>query len=120
MRFLSNPAIIKKVSDGVISGDMTVSLESNVFDIRTIIGYSMQAEYSGSPNGTLKLQASNDDPDVPEAQTWIDVTSSSAAISASGSRLWNQPTEFYGWLKLVYTASSGSGTLTAKIVTKGF
>lgn len=118
MRFLSTPAIIQKLSDGTVTGDMTFNLVSNAFDIRTVVGFSVQAEYSGSPNGTLKLQASNDAPGS-VAQDWVDISGSSVAVSSSGVYLYNVAEAFYGWVRLAWVFSSGSGTLTAKIVTKG-
>lgn len=120
MRFLSNPAIIKKLSDGTVTGDMTFNLVSNVFDIRTIVGFSIQAKYTGAPVGTLSLQATNDAPNSPlGAQEWVEIAGSSVAVSASGTYLYNLDLAFFGWIRLAWVFTSGTGTLTAKIVTKG-
>lgn len=119
MRFLSDDMTILSASTGAESTDMSVDLVSQVYDIRSIFGYSVQAEYSGTPNGTLKLQVSNDDPKDVEAQDWTDLTDSDIAISSPGIYVYNVQAAFYGWLRLAWDVTSGTGTLSAKIVTKG-
>ena len=119
MEFFNNAMQIVVDSDDSVSGDMTVDLRSNVYDIRTYQGYSIQAEYSGSPVGALKIQVSNDDPLDSPTQDWVDLADSEIAISSAGTYVFNVEIAYYGWIRLVWTATSGSGTLTAKIVMKG-
>lgn len=102
----------------VSSGDMSASINSNGMDLQELDKYSIQAVYSGSPNGTLKLQISNDlvsrGPDSNPAANvvnWSDYTYSSLNISAAGSFIWKLPRKGEKWVRLVYTRSSGSGTL---------
>jgi hypothetical protein len=81
-------------------------------------GITIQAVFAGSsPNGTFKLQISNDlANNVADVTNWIDLADSSYAITADGSYAW-----FISgiikvkFVRLVYTRTSGSGTLNATI-----
>lgn len=108
---------------------MTGTVTSDGINLISIYAYSIQAYWSGGSGltaGTFKLQASNDPGDngsgqgVSQPTHWTDVASSSQAISgASGSILYDVTECGYRWVRLVYTPSGGSGTLTANINTKG-
>lgn len=86
-----------------------------------ICNYSLQLVFTGSPVGTFKLQASNDHgmPDggqTPQAlnvSNWTDVTGSSQAVSAAGNIMWNVENAGYTFVRVVYTVTSGTGTLTS-------
>jgi len=119
MSYFNNDMQILKTSDLTVSGDMTLDLQSNVYDVRVYDGFSIKAKYTGSPTGTLKLQVSNDDPVNGGTQEWNDLADSSISVSAAGIYIFNVSVVFFGWVRLVWTVSSGSGTLTAKIVIKG-
>jgi len=98
----------------VDAGSMAGNITSSSQQLTNIFGYSVQAVYTGSPVGTIKLQASLD------RTTWNDVSNSSTAISAAGSTLWNISDVQYPYLRVVYTRDSGSGVLTVKFFGKGF
>lgn len=97
--------------------DMSGSFNSPAVDIANLIGYSLQAVFTGTPNGTFKLQASCDDLEAPV--NWTDVGSSSVAITAAGSAIWNNDGAHYRWVRLVYTRSSGSGSCDVTVAAKG-
>lgn len=105
-------------------GNMASSLSSIGIDLNQTVMYSIQAVFSGSPVGTLKLQISNDIVPVapvagnpvgsnPAANVvnWTDYTGSSTAVSAAGNFVWNVFDVGYRWVRVVYTRSSGTGTL---------
>lgn len=111
---------------GVMTG--TTVITSNPVRLDQIYGYAIQAVYTGSPVGTLKLQASSDSParqtqvsnGGPDVVTnWTDITDSSEAVSGAGSFMWNVTGCFYNYVRLVYTNASGTGVLTAKLSEKG-
>lgn len=76
-------------------------------------GYSIQATWTGTPNGTFKLQASNDN------VNWSDLPNTVAAGGAAGSTIWNVTDVFYQYVRLFYTHSTQAGTLNANFVSKG-
>ena len=84
---------------------------------------------TGTPVGTFKIQASCDVGNV-NAQSlvnqsatvtnWVDV-GTSVAVSSAGSYFINVVDPGYHWLRVVYTATSSTGSLTvARCNTKGF
>lgn len=101
------------------AGDMSGSISSNPFRVENMDLAALQAVWTGAaPTGTFKLQASCDA--GTDAQTgpsgfgvtnWTDVASSSNAITASGDFMWNLTDMGYRWVRVVYTRTSGTGTL---------
>lgn len=99
---------------------MTLSFQSIPVQLDQIYGFNLHAIFTGSPIGTFKLQASNDDvPLASQISNWIDISGSSQAIIASGSVMWNYNGAFYRWVKVVYTAAGGSGSCDINLMSKG-
>ena len=108
----------------VTDGNMGGSITSSPQQLTEMAMACIQAVFTGSPVGTFKLQISaNYQEDsmgnVLNAGTWTDYTGSSQGISAAGDFAWNLSTTPYPWIRLVYTRTSGSGTLNATINGKG-
>lgn len=97
----------------VTNGSMSSNVTSPVIDLSKTDGYSVSATWTGSPVGTIKLQVSRDN------VTFFDYPSSATAVSGPGNAMWEITTAFYGYVKLAYVFSSGSGTLNAGILGKG-
>src|SRR5271165_6644265 len=101
----------------VTNAVMNTNIASAGIPLLEIIGYAIQAEFTGTPTGTFKLQASNDNcpkgPQPPVQPTnWTDIANSPYTVSASGDYMWNVSWTQYNWVRLVYTDTSG-GTSTA-------
>ena len=92
---------------------MGADFESGPINVAAYIGMSIQAIYTGSPVGSLVIQASgavtNRAADI-DASSWIDIGND--AVSAAGTSLFNIRTPFYKWLRVVYRRTSGTGTVT--------
>ena len=110
---------------------MNTGIMSQAIELSRIYGYSIQAVYTGTPTGTLKLQGSSDpsgDVASPPNATnipvnWSDILNSSQAVSAAGNFMWNVSDVQYNWVRLVYTDGSGGSStaiLNARINAKGF
>lgn len=94
--------------------DMSLSSISTIVNIDEAIGYCIQAIYTGAPVGTLQIKGSNDGvnfTNVPGSQFTV-------AVSAAGSSLISDPSPFYSYVQLIYTFTSGTGTLNANINAK--
>lgn len=112
---------------GAMTGTNTIT--SDPIPVEQLWAYAIQAVWTGTPNGTLKLQASCDAPDKavqasnggPYTVTnWTDISGSSNSVTGSaGSFMWNVSDVGYRFVRLSYTNSSSSGTLTAKASLKG-
>lgn len=118
MRFLSVDLTFTNGA-GSTSSSMTETLISNAIDVRTVYGFSIQFKYTGSPVGTMTIEATDDEIVPAVSQNWVTVAGSSVAVSGSGDWIYNVADSNLGSVRLKYTFSSGTGTLTAKIVTKG-
>lgn len=97
----------------VTNGDMSSTITSSVTDLSKTDGYGIEANWTGSPVGTLKLQVSINN--LP----FVDYPSSATAVNGPGTAIWEVTTAFYSSIQLVYIPSSGSGTLNAQILGKG-
>ena len=98
----------------VTSGDMSSNIASSVVDLSITNGYAIQAIWTGSPEGNLKLQISNDE------INWTDIGESVVATGGTaGSTMWLEPSAMYDKVRVVYEATSGSGTLNVQINGKG-
>ena len=115
--------------DLTLSGtDMTSNITSDPIWLGHIAHFSIQVVFTGStPNGTFKLQASNDkganDYRIASASVtnWTDISGSSQGITAAGDHMWNVQNCGYRWVRVVWTdSSSTAGTITvARFNVKG-
>lgn len=111
----------------VENGDMSGSINSNPFRLEHLNTVAIQAVFTGSsPTGTFKVQVSNDTQLITESgdigatvNNWSDVSGSSVSVTASGDVAWNLPNTGFRWVRVVYTRSSGSGTLNVRAQGKG-
>ncbi len=91
-------------------------------------GIAIQAVFTGAPVGTASLQGScdygNRNPIEPagssEVVNWTDIADSSSPVTGAGTASWNYQGSFYKWIRLVYTSSSGTGTISVRANSKGF
>lgn len=107
---------MRYVADKIIAaGDLSGNLTSDVIDVRLQYGFSVFAAWTGTPTGTLKLQASPDG-----VNQWADVPSVSVA-PAGGSSSWftNQQWQFYPYIRFVYLRTAGTGSLDLWFTGKG-
>lgn len=101
------------------STSMNSSFESSQMSVLNFIGYALQLTSTGSPVGTVKIQISCDEMGLIESSSsWNDLDDSSVAISASGVITYDVADAFYTKIRVVYTRTSGTGTMTAKITRK--
>jgi hypothetical protein len=105
---------------------MTANINSQPILLANYQGASLQAVWTGTPTGTLKLQCCNDIPAVtdttdPSTWNWTDVANSSQSLTGSaGNFVWNVFDVYYRWLRVAYVFSSGTGTLQVAVCAKEF
>ena len=112
---------------GVETADLgAASFNTGPYRLENFSWFSITGTVSGASalNGTLKLQASNDlgfdnGATITGVTNWVDLASSSQAITANGSVQWNYNGAGFRWLRVVYTRTAGSGTLLLRINAKG-
>lgn len=104
---------------------MGTSFKSTGIDLNQTVLYSIEAVWTGSPVGSFNLEVSNDIVPVNPSATnpvgadpaglvvnWVTYTGSSTAVSGAGNFLWNCLDAGYRWVRVSYTAASGSGSCT--------
>lgn len=104
------------------NANITTGYTSSAVPLKSIYMYCMAAIISGSPTGTIKLQASND-PETndtmplgvpqPVPTNWVDIANSTFTITTSGESMWNVRDPAYNYVRVVYT---GSGAATVNII----
>jgi hypothetical protein len=111
---------------------MNISFFSQPIQLNQVLGFSIQAQITGTPTGTIFLQASTDSntplatlaPDSPTLPTnWDTVVDSPFSVTEAGTCTWNHQQTMFNWVRIGYTdLSSGASTATvsARINTKGF
>ena len=120
-----------QLDGAVVSGDLSTSRQFKPVYLGHIFSFSVQCVVTGTPNGTFKLQASNDPVNAlqsTEAQqasqvvNWTDIQGSEAQVTEAGNVLWDAQNSAYEWVRLVWVADSAgtSPVLTsARIKVKG-
>lgn len=100
----------------ISAGNMAGDLVSSVLPLQFEDNIALQLVWTGTPTGTLEVQASMDQ------VTWTAIPFDPAIIQPAGSASacfidMNQVATPF--LRVTYTAGSGSGTLTVKACGKG-
>lgn len=111
----------------ILNASMVAEVDSKPQDLNQVPLYSIQAVWTGSPVGSLKLQLSNDiiNSNPPQAYNpiqivnWTDYSGSLTVVNGAGNFVWNCLDVGYRWVRLVYVFSSGTGTLNATFCGKG-
>jgi len=112
----------------VVAGDMSGNITSPVTNIQFLDNVGIQFNFSGSPVGYFQVQVSIDYAqdmlgNITNAGNWTPLfftqLSSSNIPTSSGSPIYLDLSELSApWIRSVYTATSGSGTLNSFITAK--
>lgn len=104
---------VEKIKTLVSAVDASNDIVSGVLDIGEQRSYAIQALFSGSNvAGTIKLEVSVD------GTNFVDLASSSQSISSSADFMWNVNEASYRYVRVDWTATSGTGNLTVKAIIK--
>lgn len=118
---------VNVITAGSMTGTATITSASIPID--QLIGIALQAVWTGTPNGTIKLQGSVDGP-TGQTQVsnggpdtianWTDISDSSYSITGvAGNFLWDFDQPNFRNIRVVYTNTSSTGTLNVKACLKG-
>lgn len=106
----------------------TTEVDSAAIPVDQLWGFAIQAVWTGTPTGNLKLQASCDAPllttqtsnGTSSVTNWTDVADTTVAVAgAAGNYMWNVTSAAYRFVRLVYINASGTGVLSATMSAKG-
>lgn len=119
MRTLNEPLLT--------NGDASGNLTSQPLSLEQAIGYCITATIAGTAAGTLSLQGSTDTGTVGYMNpalgvgisNWTTISQSQASVTGTGEVTWNAQSTFYRWVRVIYSAVSGTGSMTIVANTKG-
>jgi hypothetical protein len=109
---------------------LNTTFNSTYVPLKSIYTYSVAINITGTPTGTITLQASND-PETNDTQTnssqhlpgavpptnWATIANTSQSVTTSGTTLYNVADIGYNFVRVTYTdGSSGASTAVADIV----
>jgi hypothetical protein len=101
---------------------MGASFNLDAVYLAHIVNFAIQLVFTGTPDGTLTLQASNDKglEDKPQGgwdargvTHWTTILGSDQAIAAAGNHMWDVQNCGYRWVRVVYTRNASTGSLTS-------
>lgn len=114
-----------RVSTKAATLDLGATGASSALDICYLNGYAIVVSWpaTGTPVGTLTLEGTNDAWDEEKkisgvdteysGATWVTISGSSTSVSGSaGSYAWNAADQNFQAVRIKYTRTSGTGTLT--------
>lgn len=106
--------------DSGVSGAMTANITSLYQNLDEGVSFSVQVSYTGSPVGTIQLQASNDvlTSSADSPTNWTPIPQSIATVNGAGNYMLNYDLPAFTWIQLVYTFTSGDGEMYANLNTK--
>ncbi len=112
----------KQIATNVV---LNTNVNSDFVPLKNIYMYSIMAIVTGTPTGTIKLQASSD-PETNDTQpnmealkpvNWADIVDSSFTLTTAGNTMWNVRETGYNYVRVVYVdASGGTSTATMSII----
>lgn len=103
------------------AADASVNQTSQIVDARNLHLASLHVSMTGTAAGTVKFQASNDEPlSATAPSNWVDISGATVSVSSGGEFLIPKLDVCYNYMRAVYTFTSGTGTVTAKIHMIGY
>lgn len=97
----------------ISAADASVTVTSVPFFLGDLINYSLQNTFSsGTLNGTLLLQGSLDN------VTYGDIDNTTKTVTSGGAVIYSVEGAGYAWVRIKWTNTSGTGTITSKIYVK--
>lgn len=100
------------------AADASSSKTSAPFQKGDLTTFSVQFVFSSATlNGTVSLDCSNDSVSSPDLVTnWIQISASPISVVSGEPAMINVTNGGYRWVRAVWTASTGTGTVTSQLV----
>lgn len=97
-----------------ITTSLGASFNGNALRVLDHTGFSIWLKWTGaSAAGTFKLQAgvANGTP-----SSWEDISGASVVAAGAGQALFNISNAYYSHVRIVFTRTSGTGTITEAVI----
>jgi hypothetical protein len=102
----------------LLNGSLGASIKTDPYQTSLIKRYSIQATLSGTPVGNIKLQVS--DVGGTNDADWADYPSSQVNLTGTANTplIWDIRDTATDFVRVVYTRTSGTGTITIRLSRK--
>lgn len=97
----------------IVNNPMTSTVVSQLIDLSNVLGWAVDAEWTGAPVGNIVILGGNNPLNLKQI-------SSTAVAGAPGSLLSNNDGIHYAFLQVEYTYTSGSGNLNVWVSGKNY
>lgn len=105
---------------------LNTDVTTDFVPLRNIILYTISANVTGTPSGSIYLEASADpetndtQPSTNQPTNWAVITDSAFTLSAAGVTMWNVRDIGYNYVRVVFVdGSGGTSTATMNVVFNG-
>ena len=112
MAFTPTHGVTDMKFSGATSISMASSFTSDVYPLSHETLYAIQAVFTGSGSGELVLEYSLDQ------ENWCEVSGTNRTVSGDGTYIWDGVGTAVPYFRLSYNRTSGTGTMTAKLLIK--
>lgn len=103
---------MRQINENIVPVQAAATVTTAAIPALNLFYCSAQIAATGSAAGTMKLQASNDDPQGNTTpQNWSDITGATVAVSGAGAFMIPKTELCYQNIRIVYT-NSGTGTIS--------
>ena len=107
---------MRPLNDTIIPLQAAATVTSVLIPSMSLFAISAQITATGAGAGTLKMQASNDQPsDNSQPTNWVDITGATVTVAGAGAYMIPKTEICYQYVRFVYT---NTGTGTIKVITK--
>ena len=89
----------------VTNGNMASTIVTSPVNLEKLSSLSFQVTFSGSPNGSMLLQSSNN------GSTWTSITNTIRTITAAGDIMYPIAEFDVHYIRVAWVPTSGSGTM---------
>lgn len=113
---------MRTYNEPILNGaDASSNKNSVAVDCQNMSFAGVVVKMTGTAAGSVKIQVSNDEPTTSAGPSnWVDVSGATVSVSAAGTFIIPKLDICYQWIRLVYTFSSGTGTVTASLHMIGY
>lgn len=104
---------MRQVNENIVPVQAAGAVTTAAIPALNLFYCSAQIAATGSAAGTMKLQASNDDPTQGNVTptNWSDISGATVSVSGAGAFLIPKTDLCYQYIRIVYT-NSGTGTIS--------
>lgn len=116
--FAANMKYTRVVAFNAVDGSQNQT--SSAMDAKNFVYMTVHNSSTSTAAGAVKVQGSNDLPTTGNPSNWVDIASQTVNVTAASQTTIPTFIPNFMWVRLVYTFSSGTGTVTSQVKLTGW